>query len=403
MNRAFAAVVLLLGVPLVVAACIWDRDTPAQEAKGLPEVVAVLTGRFPRNPPLYYEMRLKRVSEYLERYPEDLASYDDVAVACDRLGKGDDAIAWMGQKRAQLEKLDATDPTIKDHWYRYHANLGTFLVHRWFRQGADRSKLDDVQRGRDEIAKAIEINPDAHFGREKYQLKVMDWIIEEPLHDDPYHLENFLGWGYEQFGERKINPNEAEAAVRGLSGLIVLGNAWESIDVYNALEVALFNHTAGHESRQELGRSTLAYLAYLRCVELVRSGKSSIRQNAPKGPDLEQRLTRIAYVSAKAVLDKEYPLLRAEADRWQEARTKFMNARLEQGLHPDVNPNFWDGYVEAPAPLLPDTIEDPSQSRRRYSRFFAWFAAGGAFAAAALIAGAAGLLIKKRKRNAATA
>ena len=52
---------LLLGLPLSVAACLWDRDTPADEARGLPEVVAVLTGRFERNPPLFYEMRLGRV------------------------------------------------------------------------------------------------------------------------------------------------------------------------------------------------------------------------------------------------------------------------------------------------------------------------------------------------------
>src|SRR5262249_29824726 len=57
MRRTLTALALLLGLPLSVAACLWDRDTPAGEAKGMLEVVAVLTGRFERNPPLFYEMR----------------------------------------------------------------------------------------------------------------------------------------------------------------------------------------------------------------------------------------------------------------------------------------------------------------------------------------------------------
>ena len=71
-------------------------------------------------------------------------------------------------------------PKIKEHRYRYHANLGTFLVHRWVRQGGDRSSIEESSNPRDEIAAAIEINPNAHFGREKYQLRVIDWIIKPP-------------------------------------------------------------------------------------------------------------------------------------------------------------------------------------------------------------------------------
>ena len=135
MKRALTALALLLGLPLAVIACIWDRDTPVDEARGLPEVVAVLTGRFDRNPPLFYEMRLERVTDHLQSHPEDLAAYDDAGVACDRLGRGDEAISWMEKKRAQLDGLDASRPEVKEQLYRYHANLGTFLVHRWVRQG----------------------------------------------------------------------------------------------------------------------------------------------------------------------------------------------------------------------------------------------------------------------------
>src|SRR3954454_11146416 len=180
MKRTLTALALLLGLPISVAACLWDRDTPADEAKGMPEVIAVLAGRFERNPPLFYETRLARVTAYLQSHPEDLAAYDDAGVACDRLGRGDEAIAWMEKKRARLEKLDASRPEVKEQRYRYHANLGTFLVHRWVRQGGDRTKIDEVKAARDQIAKAMEINPNAHFGREKYQLRALEWIVDPP-------------------------------------------------------------------------------------------------------------------------------------------------------------------------------------------------------------------------------
>ena len=144
MRRALTALALLLGLPLSVAACLWDRDTPADEARGLPEVVAVLTGRFERNPPLFYEMRLERVTDHLQSHPEDLAAYDDAGVACDRLGRGDEAISWMEKKRAQLDGLDASRPEVKEQLYRYHANLGTFLVHRWVQA---RGRSDEDRRG----------------------------------------------------------------------------------------------------------------------------------------------------------------------------------------------------------------------------------------------------------------
>src|SRR3954469_5414044 len=119
MRRELTALALLLGLPLSVAACLWDRDTPVDEAKGMPEVVAVLTGRFERNPPLFHEMRLARVTARLEDHPEDLDAYDDAGVACDRLGRGDEAIAWMEKKRARLDKLDASRPELKEQRYRY--------------------------------------------------------------------------------------------------------------------------------------------------------------------------------------------------------------------------------------------------------------------------------------------
>ena len=65
-DMALVGCALLVGLPVSLFACLWDRDTPYHEAMEMPEVVAALTGRFPRNPPLYYRMRLDRVSAQLQ-------------------------------------------------------------------------------------------------------------------------------------------------------------------------------------------------------------------------------------------------------------------------------------------------------------------------------------------------
>jgi hypothetical protein len=361
MRRALTALSLLLGLPLGVAACLWDRDTPAEEAKGMPEIVAVLTGRFERKPPLFYEIRLRRVTAEIATHPEDLAAYDDAGVACDRLGRGDDAIAWMEKKWAQLEKLDATRPEVKEHQYRYHANLGTFLVHRWARQGADRTKIDEVKAARDEIAKAIAINPNAHFGREIYQLGALEWIVDPPKVEDDlllpdihvFTLPNILGPRFANRDDNTISAKEADDVVKGLAGLVVLGNAWESVDIFHALERALEHDSLGFPKDGDGGRTSLAYLAWLRCRELIDAGKGSMLPDAPRGEKLKESIREPNYIPPKEVLDSAFVKLRAEAEAWHTARTAFMMRRLEQGLHPDTDRNFWNGYTEPPAPGLP--------------------------------------------------
>ena len=173
------------------AGCLWDSDTLRTEATGAPGLVETIVGRFDRYPPLYYEMRLERVATELDAdpadHPKNLAAYDDAGVACDRLGRHDEAIEWMSRKRTALDALPASEERT-EHEYRYLANLGTFHAHRWIAAGADRSDMADIERARDLIAQAIELNPDAHFGRERYQLMALEWILEPPE-----------SWGY--YGE----------------------------------------------------------------------------------------------------------------------------------------------------------------------------------------------------------
>jgi hypothetical protein len=347
------AVFALVLVPVAVArACLWDRDTLAAEARGLPGVVAVLTGRFDRFPARYYEMRLERVAEELKSRPDDLALYDDAGVACDRLGRGADALGWMAQKRAKLDARDASDPAVREALYRTHANLGTFLVHKWIREGADRSRLDQVQEARGAIAAAIALKPDAHFGREKYQLMALDWLLAVPRKGpglntllDPALGEDLLVDFDALHGNTKLPEPIADAAL-GLSGLVVLGDAWESLDVFHALGLALLLDGA---------KSSVAFLARLRCEELIDAGRRSLDPGLPAGDALKAALFdpgRALMPEDQARLRKVYRALRDEANAWQVARTAFVTDHLAAGRHPDTDPTFWDGYRDTPPPSL---------------------------------------------------
>jgi tetratricopeptide (TPR) repeat protein len=350
---ALTAFVLLVGFPLTVAACLWDRDTLAAEGRGMPDGIAVLTGRFERNPDLYYEMRLTRIESLLKSQSLELALYDDAGVACDRLGRHDEAIAWMIRKKAILDASGSEPSDIREHLYRYHANYGTFLVHRWLSQGADRSKIHEVELACEEIAKALEINPDAHFGRETYQLQAMQWIVNPPKIDPYSPLPSFIKWPSGMIYSEMPDPDEVEKTVNGLAGLVTLGNAWSSVDVFYALSSALQLHTKGIEPTRLGGRNSLAYLAWLRCNELIDQGGHSLLLDSPRGELLKQKLYRPDFLQPEMSLDRTFQDLREEADQWHSERTAFMLERMKSGSHPDTDPHFWDGYTERVAPVLP--------------------------------------------------
>ena len=348
---AAAALVAVLVVASRAAACIWDSDTLEAERKGLPDILEILVGRFDRNPPLWFEMRLARATAAVAANADDFAAYDDAGVACDRLGRGEEAIRWMDRKAERLRAMGDAAPA--EHVYRRLANQGTLRAHHWLRTGADRARLAEMRQARDEIAEAIRIHPDAHFGRERYQLRAMDWIADPPVASggDTYGLApDFLGLPGNRIGSvRTDNGALAELgmpdAVEGLSGLVVLGAAWESVDVFHALDNALAID----------GRSSVAYVASLRCAELIRAGRTSLLPGAPTGEALVTSLhagtSRFLYPREVAALDAWYAEARAAADRWARAREDFVLARLRAGRHPDTDSSFWDDWDDDAIPM----------------------------------------------------
>jgi tetratricopeptide (TPR) repeat protein len=146
---------VLTGFATPALACLWDDDTLLDERRGLPGIAEIVAGKWDRHSPFFYEHRVKAMTALLEKNPDDLSAYDNLAVALEKLGRADEAIAVMLKK----DKL-------KPGQYTTHANLGTFYLH-----------TGDFENGVAHIRKALAINPDAHFGREKYQLMAAEFLL----------------------------------------------------------------------------------------------------------------------------------------------------------------------------------------------------------------------------------
>lgn len=321
------------GIPApVTKACIWDRDTLAQEAAQSPGYVAVITGRFPRYPARYYEMRLERVTRELEAAPDRLDLYDDAGVSCDRLGRGEAAIAWMAEKRERLESF-APGRDTGEHRYRYFANLGTFEIHDWVRRGSTSvAFLDQAESARSLIAEAIRLNPNAHFGREKYQFMAIDWIIRSVKEETDSHF--FLEESDHYRATLGNLPLKQADPAQGIAGLVYLGNAWESADVFRNLGLA-FARTK---------QASIAQLAYLRAGEILASGGKSFSRGGEFDPSLNVE-DSASIRNARWFIDA-----RREADRWLKDRNSYLERQFAEGRHPDTHPDFWKGHVDRSEP-----------------------------------------------------
>lgn len=341
--RRHFALVVCLSLFALASACLNDRDSLADEAKKNRDILTTLVGGFERNPPLYYEMRIKRIEGDLKANPKLINEYDDIAVAYDRIGKDDDAIKWIELKKKQLSPLNMKSEASKDQWYRYFANCGTFWVHRWAKSGADTKRISEVKHGQELIAKALEISPGAHFGREKYQQMVISWIIESREDSLVSHDEYWSSQTLARFVSEHVPGDDRKEAIVGLTGLIRLGGAWQSPDVYWAIG-SLFYYP----------EQAMAMVSKLRAREILAAGGKSMD---PAFKSVEQQET---YISDHPALDAheeaEYHRLRALADKWNKDRESFMLARLKAGHHPDTDPDFWDGVPAMPEFKVEQTL-----------------------------------------------
>lgn len=215
MNRSVTFAAALLIVPASVLACLWDYDTLQMERERFPQVAELLAGKFLRHSHTFYEWRIENRLKRIEESPEDASLYDDLAVAYDKTGQHQKAIET-------ILKVQDFDPDR----YETLANLGTFHIHN-----------GDLETGSEFISKAIEINPDAHFGRELYQKLLVEYVLSKkvdgklpmPMSDEAvkFNRRGFARFvmlrqsGDEMAGDK---DGELKKAVKGITGMMHFGH-----------------------------------------------------------------------------------------------------------------------------------------------------------------------------------
>jgi tetratricopeptide (TPR) repeat protein len=139
-----------------LAACIWDADTLGQERHAHPKMAAAILSPAAKPPdPAPLRQRIQRLLQ--SRRDDDPAWWNDLAGAHLRLGQPQEAVKLL---EPVLQRFDTN--------YGVHANLGTayhLLGH-----------YKDAER---EIARDLEINPEAHFGLEKYHLALLQYLSRD--------------------------------------------------------------------------------------------------------------------------------------------------------------------------------------------------------------------------------
>jgi tetratricopeptide (TPR) repeat protein len=328
----------ILSLATVAWACLWDDDTLSIEAKGLPSVVDAIVGRVAINPPEYYEARIPRSLERLARDPDDYEAYDNLAVAYDKLGQNEKAREILEKKRAQLvaKKVQPTSDPIRDPWYRYHANLGTVLVHEWLLTKPEGTQL--LEKGYRELETAVKINPDAHFDREKVQLALVRWLLASSG-SPSYPAVTVRGKSWKDLGKEFKGDEVSE----GVVGIMALGSGPDNRDLVRALATAQ-RPSDGH----------ILGLAELRDKDLEAKGK----------PVLLSDVHFAGYMPRDSkALKAQFEALVKNAEEFRRHRTEYVLARLKEGRHSDDDPRFWDGYKEVPRvdlrsmePLIPASV-----------------------------------------------
>lgn len=139
----------------------------------------VLHERFEKHGAAWYEHRNRLNQQRLETLTETDRSrwpiIDDLAAGMDRMGQPGEAVKLM---RAKLQHQQEVGLTGRD-LYTSYANLGTFLIHANARAAfaGNAQAITDFSEGVELVRNSVEVNPEAHFGRERWQANIAEFLL----------------------------------------------------------------------------------------------------------------------------------------------------------------------------------------------------------------------------------
>ena len=287
-------------------ACLWDSDTLQQERSRFPSTLELIVGNFLRHSPEFYRWRVQQRQAALaagDRRPEH---YDDLGVAQDKLGNSLSAIDWMNRKEDLFPGR-----------YETYANLGTFHIH-----------AGNLKTGAEWIRKALELNPDAHFGREKHQLLLVEFLLEGSP-DAKEDTSGIAPMGFARFlAQRKasqqtpagepsaealasppewlpLDEEESQAAIQGIQGMMRFGH-YDSPVLLEALGDLL-----AEPQDQQRDACLLAARAYLRAAEKSEQRREVLKKKAASVLEMHEGI-ELSTVQSELALEVE------QAKQWFE-------------------------------------------------------------------------------------
>lgn len=392
-RAAILAVTLGLLVPSAALACLWDYDTIKMERTRFPETLELITGKFLRHSPEFYQWRIADRLKRLEADPSNLALLDDLAVAYDKTDQHEKAI----QTANRTEEL-------RPGRYETAANRGTFFFH-----------AGQLQAGLPDIDRALKINPDAHFGREKYQKLLVEYVIERrdggplklPLATvtlatgaDPAKIEahshyvantfpDFLKAHGPKSDDQHLSDAEVRAAIKGITGMMKFGKH-DSPVLLEALGFLLVHREldANADAKQ------LAARAFLNASYLVKDEpvRAHYRRLATGAINM-QVIPGTPETGVLARVESEFQKELEEGRAWYAELRERELGWIRDGKNPEVE--FDKLYVAEPAVSGMD-VRDPMNP---IDRLMLWLVGGAIVVVAALGVGV-WLLVRYVRRRA---
>jgi hypothetical protein len=145
----------------------------------------VIHERFPRHGVAYYRERNRLARKTLTEKPAAEVYFglcDDLGAGLDYLKQDDEAVTVLREKLRRQQALGYKERQL----YTTYANLGTFLIHGHARAAlaGDDAAREKLREGLVFIQKSIEVNPEAHFGREVWQAVAAEFLLaasENPI------------------------------------------------------------------------------------------------------------------------------------------------------------------------------------------------------------------------------
>jgi tetratricopeptide (TPR) repeat protein len=300
------------------SACGWDWETFAAEASRLPCVSDVIVGAFGTHTEEYYEATIEATEIALAWAPNYAEALDAQGLALVHLGRYEEA-------KPVLLRRAAVAPDA----YPSHANLGTLYTF-----------TGDYELALGAIDEALKLEPQAHFGREKYHRKLVEFLRDG--HTRSVDSErDFLGLELtdrqrfdgtvRSFEEAGLKPEVFDA----VAAMIAVYGAENLPDLYVALGDVLALR----------GEVKLAWAAYRRAQDLGHPAKERLaRYTARLWSVIGARITRHVDPDREAFggpggyrsLAAFYAATRGQAADRRRTYHEWERAQLRRGLRPWV-------------------------------------------------------------------